>query len=127
MGNVEGRDLLTDAADVVVTDGFTGNVALKSLEGALRAIGGALIETLTGTPEAQEASAPLMPALLGLYERLDPESTGGAMLLGVDGVCIISHGSSSAVAMVNAIKVAHGMVTGDVVGHLSRAVRPPAD
>ena len=127
VGNVEGRDLLTDAADVVVTDGFTGNVALKSLEGALRAIGGALIETLTGTPEAQEASAPLMPALLGLYERLDPESTGGAMLLGVDGVCIISHGSSSAVAMVNAIKVAHGMVTGDVVGHLSRAVRPPAD
>jgi fatty acid/phospholipid biosynthesis enzyme len=45
----------------------------------------------------------------------------------VNGVCIISHGSSSAVAMVNAIKVAHGMVTGDVVGHLSRAVRPPAD
>jgi glycerol-3-phosphate acyltransferase PlsX len=126
VGNVEGRDLLSDAADVVVTDGFTGNVALKTLEGALRAIGGALIETLTGTPEAQEASAPLMPALLGLYGRLDPENTGGAMLLGVDGVCVISHGSSSALAMVNAIRVARDMVVGDIVGHLSQAVRPPA-
>jgi phosphate acyltransferase len=126
IGNVEGRDLMTDEADVVVTDGFTGNVALKSLEGALRAIGGALLETLTGTPEAAEASAPLMPSLLELYASLDPENTGGAMLLGVDGVCIISHGSSSAVAMVNAIRVARDMVTSDVVGHLSRAVRPPA-
>jgi glycerol-3-phosphate acyltransferase PlsX len=125
VGNVEGRDLLADEADVVVTDGFTGNVALKTLEGALRGIGGALIETLTGTPEALAASEPLMPALLGLYARLDPESTGGAILLGVDGVCIISHGSSSALAMVNAIRVAHDMVTGDVVGHISRAVRPP--
>ena len=67
-----------------------------------------------------------MPSLLDLYASLDPENTGGAMLLGVDGVCIISHGSSSAVAMVNAIRVARDMVTSDVVGHLSRAVRPPA-
>jgi glycerol-3-phosphate acyltransferase PlsX len=126
VGNVEGRDLLADEADVVVTDGFTGNVALKTLEGALRGIGGAIVETLTGTPEAQAASEPLMPALMGLYARLDPESTGGAILLGVDGVCIISHGSSSALAMVNAIRVAHDMVVGDVVGHISRAVRPPA-
>jgi glycerol-3-phosphate acyltransferase PlsX len=127
VGNVEGRDLLADEADVVVTDGFTGNVALKTLEGALRGIGGALIETLTGTPEAQVASEPLMPSLLGLYARLDPESTGGAILLGVDGVCIISHGSSSATAMVNAIRVARDMVAGDVVGHISRAVRPSGD
>jgi glycerol-3-phosphate acyltransferase PlsX len=126
VGNVEGRDLMTDAADVVVTDGFTGNVALKTLEGALRSIGGALLQTLTETPESEALSAPLMPALLGLYTSLDPESTGGAMLLGVDGVCIISHGSSSALAMVNAIRVARDMVTGDVVGHISRAVRPPA-
>jgi glycerol-3-phosphate acyltransferase PlsX len=125
VGNVEGRDLMADEADVVVTDGFTGNVALKTLEGALRGIGSALIETLTGTPEAQAASAPLMPDLLALYSRLDPETTGGAMLLGVNGVCIISHGSSSATAMVNAIRVARDQVAADVVGHLSRAVRPP--
>jgi glycerol-3-phosphate acyltransferase PlsX len=126
VGNVEGRDLMTDEADVVVTDGFTGNVALKTLEGALRSIGGSLLDTLTRTPEVSAASAPLMPALLDLYASLDPENTGGAMLLGVDGVCIISHGSSSAVAMVNAIRVARDMVTGDVVGHVSRVVRPPA-
>ncbi len=124
IGNVEGRDLMTDAADVVVTDGFTGNVALKTLEGGLQAIVSGLFEAFESSPEAREASAALWPALAPLYATLDPESTGGAMLLGVDGVCIISHGSSSSRAMVNAIRIAHDMVTGDVVGHLTRAVRP---
>ena len=127
VGNVEGRDLLTDAADVVVTDGFTGNVALKTLEGGLKNIAGALFEAFGSSPEARAAAEQLMPALMAVYAKLDPESTGGAMLLGVDGVCVISHGSSSAVAMVNAIRVARDMVVGDVVGHLSRAVRPRAD
>jgi phosphate acyltransferase len=126
IGNVEGRDLLTDAADVVVTDGFTGNVALKTLEGSLKTLIGALFEAFGSTPEAQAATEQLMPALLPLYARLDPDNTGGAMLLGVDGVCIISHGSSGATAMVNAIRVARDMVAADVVGHLSRAVRPDA-
>jgi glycerol-3-phosphate acyltransferase PlsX len=126
IGNVEGRDLLTDAADVVVTDGFTGNVALKTLEGSLKTLIGALFEAFGSTPEAQAAAEQLMPALLPLYATLDPDNTGGAMLLGVDGVCIISHGSSGATAMVNAIRVARDMVTADVVGHLSRAVRPDA-
>lgn len=126
IGNVEGRDLLTDAADVVVTDGFTGNVALKTLEGSLKTLIGALFEAFGSTPEAQAATEQLMPALLPLYASLDPDNTGGAMLLGVDGVCIISHGSSGATAMVNAIRVARDMVATDVVGHLSRAVRPDA-
>jgi glycerol-3-phosphate acyltransferase PlsX len=117
---------MTDAADVVVTDGFTGNVVLKTLEGGLKAIVTGLLEAFASSPEAQEASNRLLPALAPLYATLDPESTGGAMLLGVDGVCIISHGSSSSVAVVNAIRVAHDMVTGDVVGHLRRAVRPDA-
>jgi glycerol-3-phosphate acyltransferase PlsX len=124
VGNVEGRDLLTDAADVVVTDGFTGNVALKTLEGGLKNIAGALFEAFGSSPEAQAASEVLMPELMRVYAKLDPESTGGAMLLGVDGVCVISHGSSSAVAVVNAVRVARDMVVGDVVGDLSRAVRP---
>ena len=126
IGNVEGRDLLTDAADVVVTDGFTGNVALKTLEGSLKTLIGALFEAFGSTPETQAATEQLMPALLPLYASLDPDNTGGAMLLGVDGVCIISHGSSGATAMVNAIRVARDMVAADVVGHLSRAVRPDA-
>ena len=108
--------------DVVVTDGFTGNVALKTLEGGMRALVGALAGAF-GTDDASQAAADaLMPALLPLYAQLDPDTTGGAMLLGVDGVCIISHGSSSAGAMVNAIRMAADMVTGDVVGHLARAV-----
>ena len=122
IGNVEGRELMSDEADVVVTDGFTGNVALKTLEGALSAIVGNLLSAFDSSDEAREASAVLWPTLLPLYAQLDPENTGGAMLLGVDGVCIISHGSSSAVAMVNAIRVARDLVAADVVGHLRSAI-----
>jgi len=122
VGNVEGRDLMTDEADVVVTDGFTGNVALKTLEGALKTIVANLLGAFDATEATREASAVLWPALLPLYAQLDPENTGGAMLLGVDGVCIISHGSSSAVAMVNAIRVARDMVAADVVGNLRSAI-----
>lgn len=124
IGNVEGRDLMTDEADVVVTDGFTGNVALKTLEGALKSIVSNLLSAFDSTEETRAASSVLWPALLPLYGQLDPENTGGAMLLGVDGVCIISHGSSSSVAMVNAIRVANDMVTAGVVEHLREAVRP---
>lgn len=122
VGNVEGRDLMTDAADVVVTDGFTGNVALKTLEGGLKSLVGALLAAFDSSDEAREASAVLWPTLAPLYASLDPENTGGAMLLGVDGVCIISHGSSSARAVVNACAVARDLVEGDVVGHLREAV-----
>jgi len=122
VGNVEGRDIMSDVADVVVTDGFTGNVALKTLEGGMKALVGSLLAAFDSTPEAKEAAAGLMPALLPLYAQLDPDNTGGAMLLGVDGVCIISHGSSSATAVVNAVRVANEMVTGAVVEHLRAAI-----
>jgi glycerol-3-phosphate acyltransferase PlsX len=124
VGNVEGRDLMSDAADVVVTDGFTGNVALKTLEGGLKAIVASLLEAFEASDEARAASSVLWPSLLPLYAQLDPENTGGAMLLGTDGVCIISHGSSSATAVVNAVRVAHDMVTSDIVGHIARTIRP---
>jgi glycerol-3-phosphate acyltransferase PlsX len=122
VGNVEGRDLMTEAVDVVVTDGFTGNVALKTLEGGLRAIVNALLGAFAASDETKAAAEVLMPALLPLYGQLDPENHGGAMLLGVDGVCIISHGSSSATAIVNAVRVAGEMVEADIVSHLRRAV-----
>jgi glycerol-3-phosphate acyltransferase PlsX len=122
VGNVEGRDLMTDDVDVVVTDGFTGNVALKTLEGGLRALVGGLLAAFGSSPEAQAAAEVLLPALAPLYESVDPENTGGAMLLGVDGVCIISHGSSSATAVVNAVRVAAEMVEHDLVGRLREAV-----
>jgi glycerol-3-phosphate acyltransferase PlsX len=127
IGNVEGRDVMSDAADVIVTDGFTGNVVLKTLEGGLKAVIGGLLQAFGSAPEYQAAAETLMPALLPLYSTLDPETYGGAMLLGVDGVCIISHGSSSERAIVNAIGVAREMVEGDVVGEIAAAIRPPAD
>jgi len=106
IGNVEGRDVMTDDVDVIVTDGFTGNVTLKTLEGSLRALVNALFAVFAANDEAKAASDALMPGLLPLYAQLDPDSYGGAMLLGVDGVCIISHGSSSATAIVSAVGVA---------------------
>jgi phosphate acyltransferase len=121
VGNVEGRDVMTDGIDVVVTDGFTGNVVLKTLEGGMKTVVRALLEVF-GAPEYKATAEALFPALAPLYEALDPETYGGAMLLGVDGVCIISHGSSSSRAIVNAISVAREMVEHDVVGALCAAI-----
>ena len=126
LGNVEGRDVMSDDLDVCVTDGFTGNVTLKALEGGMRALSGAITGILLGTEEARAASEPLMPAFLSLAEELDPETHGGAMLLGTEGLCLISHGSSSARAVVNAIRTARNMVEADLVGAIRRAIRPPA-
>ena len=122
IGNVEGRDLMSDDVDVVVTDGFTGNVALKTLEGGMRFIQKALLTTLTATPELTAAFDVAWPALEPIVNDLDPDTHGGAMLLGVEGVCIISHGSSSARAIVNAIAVAKEMVESDLVGALRASV-----
>ena len=123
VGNVEGRDLMGTEADVVVTDGFTGNVALKTLEGCAKNIISSLLEAFESTPEAKEASEKLLPALLPLYQRFNADSYGGAMLLGTKGPCIISHGSSSDEAMMNAISVAAEMVTSDLVGKIGAAVQ----
>ena len=122
VGNVEGRDLMATQPDVVVTDGFTGNVALKTLEGALRQVAGLVFGVLDSTPEAKEAGAVVAPLLLDAAAQLDPDATGGAVLLGIDGVCVISHGSSSARAIVNAIKVAAECVAADIVGRIAGAV-----
>jgi glycerol-3-phosphate acyltransferase PlsX len=122
-GNVEGRDLMHGTVDVVVTDGFTGNVALKSLEGALRAAVALVFGVLDSTPEAREAGKVITPLLLAAAAEIDPDTTGGAALLGIDGVCVISHGASSARAIVNAIRVAAECVDTDVVGRLKEATR----
>ncbi len=123
VGNVEGRDFFDDVADVIVTDGFTGNVALKTMEGTLRFLIGALTEIL-GRPEVADAAEALYPHLLPLAANFDPDGTGGAMLLGVDGVCVISHGSSSAAAMVSAITVAHDLAVAGLVEAVARSVTP---
>jgi glycerol-3-phosphate acyltransferase PlsX len=131
VGNVEGRDVMSDAVDVVVTDGFTGNVVLKTLEGSMKFAFKAVLAALSGLPSsggAEDASTTaLLNALMPLAAELDPETYGGAMLLGVDGVCIISHGSSSARAIVNAVRVAHHAASEGLVEQLRGATAIPSD
>ena len=124
IGNIEGRDVMTPDVDVVVTDGFTGNVVLKTLEGGMRTLVAAIFDAFGTSPETQAASEVLIPALLPLYGTLDPDNTGGAMLLGVDGLCLISHGSSSAKAIVNAVRVAKELHDHGIVDSLRAAVAP---
>jgi glycerol-3-phosphate acyltransferase PlsX len=129
LGNVEGRDVMSDAVDVVVTDGFTGNVVLKTLEGGMKAVFRALLGALGSSEEVKAAADVVLPAVLPLVSELDPDTYGGAMLLGVDGVCVISHGSSSARAIVNAVGVARQAVSEGLVARLRAAIAPagPSD
>ena len=108
--------------DVVVTDGFTGNVALKTLEGGMKTLVGAILSAFDTDETTRAAAETLMPALLPLYATLDPDATGGAMLLGVRGVCVISHGSSSATAIVNALEVAAAAVDEQLVAAVATSV-----
>ena len=122
VGNVEGRDVMSEAADVIVTDGFTGNVVLKTLEGAMKFAFGAVLGAVTSDAVPKAAGDAVLGQLMPLAGEMDPETYGGALLLGVDGVCIISHGSSSARAIVNAVDVARRAVADDLVGQLRAAV-----
>lgn len=122
IGNVEGRDVMSERVDVVVTDGYTGNVVLKTLEGSVRAVVGSVLEALTSTQDVKEAAKAAMPALAALAEALDPDTTGGAVLVGVNGVCVISHGSSGAKAIVNAIKVAQHAVSEKLVERIEAVI-----
>jgi phosphate acyltransferase len=123
IGNLEGRDLLPSPADVIVTDGFTGNVALKALEGSLRFLFDTLLGVFSTDEATTEAAGVLLPHLLPVAAQFEPENTGGAMLLGTDGVCVISHGSSNATAMMNAVLVAHECATRGLADHVAAAVR----
>ncbi len=114
-GNCEGRDLISNSPDIVLTDGFTGNVALKTMEGAMQRIAAMVFDVLGSTPQAIEAAKVVAPLLLAKAAELDPDATGGALLLGIDGICIISHGSSGERAIVNAVRVAKRCVLDDVI------------
>lgn len=111
VGNVEGRDLLAGAADVVVTDGFTGNVALKTIEGTAKAVATAVRDAARAGPRAALGGLLLRPALADLRRDLDPDTTGGAILLGLRAVVIVAHGSSGPEGIANAIRLANRCVT----------------
>ena len=119
-GNAEGRDLLAGAADVVVTDGFTGNVALKVTEGTIKSLVEGLREEITATVAGKLGGLLIRPAARRLRERLDPDTYGGAYLLGLRGLAVIAHGSSSRRAITSAIRLAARGVENDVVGRLSQ-------
>jgi glycerol-3-phosphate acyltransferase PlsX len=124
-GNAEGRDILEGAADVLVTDGFTGNVALKSVEGSIRTLLQLLREEITASTSGTLGGFLIRPAARRLRKRLDPDSYGGAYLLGLRGLVVIAHGNSSATAIANAIRLAARGVDHDVVGRLAaRLIQP---
>lgn len=110
IGNVEGRDLLTGEADVVVTDGFTGNVTLKTLEGTAKAVAEAVRGAARSNPIAAAGGLLLRPALGGLRRGMDPDSVGGAILLGLNGVAVVAHGSSTPEGISNAVRLARRAV-----------------
>ncbi|HST17626.1 MAG TPA: phosphate acyltransferase PlsX [Gaiellaceae bacterium] len=105
-GNAEGRDLLRGAADVVVADGFTGNIALKLLEGTIRELLDSVRTEVTATFRGKLGGLLIKPATRRLRTRLDPETYGGAYLLGLRGLAVIAHGNSSRRAIANAIRLA---------------------
>ena len=119
-GNTESRDLLSGAADVVVCDGFTGNVVLKLLEGTIKTVLDALRQEITATRRGKVGGLLIRPAARGMRSRLDPETYGGAYLLGLRGLAVAAHGNSSRRAIANAIRLAARGVEHDVVGSLAQ-------
>jgi len=122
-GNTESRRLLEGEADVVVCDGFTGNVVLKTLEGTIRSVLNALREEITASRRGKVGGLLIRPAARGLRDRLDPDTYGGAYLLGLRGLAVIAHGSSGRTAIANAIRLAARGVEHDVVGRLEERLQ----
>ncbi len=122
VGNVEGRDIYNGSVDVVVTDGFTGNVALKISESLADMIVHLIREELTRGPMAKLGALLVRPAFQRFWQRVDYNELGGAPLLGINGACIISHGASPPRAIKNAIRVGAEWVRLDVNGHIRAAL-----
>lgn len=116
VGNVEGRDLGSDRVDVMVTDGFTGNVLLKTTEGVASMVTGMVMHALSSVDETVRQA--VLPALAPIRSKMDYENTGGAHLLGTAGVVVIAHGSSSRRSIRNALAMAHEGAERDLVSRI---------
>ncbi|ACL66272.1 fatty acid/phospholipid synthesis protein PlsX [Anaeromyxobacter dehalogenans 2CP-1] len=124
VGYCEGRDLLTGEVDVIVTDGFTGNVALKTMEGTAKVVGEYLKRALRSTTVSKIGGLLSRAALEGMKKRIDWREVGGAPLVGVNGVGFISHGRSDALAIENAIRRAGDAARTHFIDEIARAVAP---
>ena len=122
-GNTEGRDLLAADGEVVVADGFTGNVTLKVVEGTIKTLLDALRAEITASARGKLGGLLIRPAASRLRERLDPDTYGGAYLLGLRGLVVIAHGNSSSRAIENAIRLAARGVQHDIVGRLAQRLQ----
>jgi glycerol-3-phosphate acyltransferase PlsX len=122
-GNVESRELLEGACDVIVTDGFTGNISLKLLEGTIKTLLDALRTEIGSTTRGKLGGLLIRPAARSLRRRLDPDTYGGAYLLGLRGLAVIAHGNSGRRAVCNAIRLAARGVEHDVVGRLEQRLK----
>jgi glycerol-3-phosphate acyltransferase PlsX len=123
-GNVEGGDLLAGELDVIVTDGFTGNVALKTLEGSIRFAAAELRAAVTGTRAARVGAFLQRRGLRELATRLDAESYGGAVLLGLGGTVVIAHGASTARAVTSACLLAADLARGQITEKITQRLNP---
>jgi len=122
-GNIEGRDLFNDLVDVVVTDGFTGNIVLKQAEGeAMSLVSWIKDALLNNGPLVKLGAALVKPALKKVAERLDPSEYGAQPLLGVKGYAFIGHGSSDEIAVYNALKTAKRMVDANLVEKITEGI-----
>jgi glycerol-3-phosphate acyltransferase PlsX len=122
VGNVEGFDIPAGTVDVVVTDGFTGNVALKLMEGMSKHLLSEFKSALVSSPVNKVAAAVLGPSLGTLRDKLDPDVHGAAPLLGIDGLALIGHGSSSPKAVASALRVGAVAVRAGLVGTIAAAL-----
>src|SRR6202011_524852 len=122
-GNVEGRDLFNGHSDVAVCDGFVGNVALKSIEGTAHLLSASLRESLKSTVTSQVGALLSRRAFAEFKKRLDYSEYGGAVLLGVRGVCIVGHGSSNEKAIMNGVRVAAEFAQAEVNSSIEAALR----
>ena len=121
-GNSEARDLLRGAADVVVSDGFTGNVALKLLEGGIKELLDLLREEISATATGKLGGLLIRPAARRIRARLDPDTYGGAYLLGLNGLAVIAHGNSGRRAIANATRLAARGAEHEVARRLAEAL-----
>lgn len=123
IGNVEGRDIPAGTADVIVTDGFTGNVALKLMEGMSKQLLAQFKSALMSSPVNKVAAAVLKPSLGALRDKLDPDTHGAAPLLGINGLALIGHGSSSPRAIASALRVGAVAVRAGLVSSIAASLR----